>query len=382
MPQNINTVAIESAFAETDYMIISVNGTLRRVLVGDLIKMLESNDPKITIDTELSEESSNPVENKAVAKEVKQLKNDLAEKQPKGNYALASEVEALSSAVTDLQNEQVTEEDISELGFWKETDGKEYVDSEITDLEIRVGQQHLLFAEGETVEEALTWLETNGDTTKVYVLPDGFFYEYKETIVETGGVAYTNLLPTATDTDRTTIYNGVGYSDGSTRLSSSGSTSSATAEAMRASGFIAPVVEGDIVRIKNMNAVSGVNAYCIAYDSSNTKTNYQTLGVSGTVWQTTQSWCDYDSENNLFTITMTSELFGSNFNAIRFSGGITEDTIVTVNEEIKEGGGTAIVETWASSGQAFVPTEYDSQIANLTASSSPVLSCAFLSLSA
>lgn len=296
-------------------------------------------------------------------------------------------VDMLSEEIDDLNNQidnlgvGATQEQIAQIETNKNNIAKlqTELDDETTarenaiaDLNVRIGQQHLLFAQGETVEEALEWLETNGDKTKVYVLPNGFFYEYKETIVETDGVAYTNVLPSATDTDRKTIYNGIGYSNESTRLSSSGSVSSASVTEMRASGFISAKV-GDVIRIKNYYAKSGVQSYVISYNSSNTKVNYQSFGANTSyeTWyhstQTTHpAWYSVDKDNEIVTIELTETNFGTGFDAIRFSGVITDETIVTVNQEIKEGGGTSIVETWESTGQAFVPTDYDDEIARLT----------------
>lgn len=253
---------------------------------------------------------------------------------------------------------------------------------DVADLNVRIGQQHLLFAEGDTVEEALEWLKTNGDTSKVYVLPDGFFYEYKQTVVETGGVAYTNRLPQATDTDRTTIYGGDYNSDGvndgyitKNRLSSSGSISTTNNADCRASGFI-PASVGDVVRFKGTCGILSTSTYVIAYNSSNTKTGYKTFSTESTVvshpeystlrrYSAKVDWYTYNQEEDVITFTLTAANFGTGFNAIRFSGYMDENTIVTVNQEIKEGGGTTIVDTWASTGQAFVPTDYDEVIAEL-----------------
>ena len=65
-------------------------------------------------------------------------------------------------------------------------------------------------------------IEECTDTTMPYVLPDGYIYAYMLTEKVVGG--YENLLEKATDTDKTTIYNGTGYKDGE-RISSSGAVS-------------------------------------------------------------------------------------------------------------------------------------------------------------
>lgn len=285
---------------------------------------------------------------------------------------LESDVTKLNNDLTELKNKQVTEEDIANLGFWKETDGKTYVDSEITDLEIRLGQQHLTFAEGETVEEALEWLDANGDTSKVYVLPDGFFYEYKEVIVETDGPSYTNRLPLATDADRTTVYDDNGYLEDYRLSGSSGNPASAPGTGMCASGFITGVKPGDTLRIANATGKAGTSSYVITYDSSNTKVSNQGIAQNATTGEYSTPLSEISTygyqtlEDGVVVFKLDSALFGTGWDAIRVSGVFTDETIVTINEEIKEGGGTAIVKKWDSSGQAFVPTNYDSQIAKIT----------------
>ena len=271
-------------------------------------------------------------------------------KQPKGNYALSSELAA-------------------------ETTAREQA---VASLNARLGQQTVLIAEGETQEEAEAWLETDADKTKVYLMPDDTFWQYKKTTeITEGGVAYTNLLPTATDTDGVTIYggdyNGDGVNDGyktGTRLSgSSGSTGTAN-ENSHASGFITAEV-GDTVRIKGAKGCAGTTPYAIAYDSTYTKTGYQSFniksGTAGTVvdFSTTGTW--YTLADDIITFTLTSDLFGSGITSFRINGHFTADTIITVNQEIKEGGGTTttIVEKWATTGHGLVETNYDAVIAEL-----------------
>lgn len=215
------------------------------------------------------------------------------------------------------------------------------------------------------------------DTTKLYVLPDGMIWAYMltETEVE-GGAAYTNLLPLATDADRTTIYgedyNGDGVNDGyitGKRLSSSGTLSNENASCV--SGLIFPVTEGSVIRIKGTTPIqSSASAYMITYDGENTKIGHAEMPkVSDkSDWSstTTKSYYRYDAENNEITITLDST-FGTGYNAIRFSAGTIDDnTIVTVNEEIKNSEHTTITDyAWASTGHAFVPADYEDRIIDL-----------------
>lgn len=223
--------------------------------------------------------------------------------------------------------------------------------------------------------ESEEWLANNGDTNKLYVLPDGYIYAYMLTDVEVeSDPAYTNKLSLATDTDRITIYggdyNGDGVNDGyitGYRLTSSGGTSALSNAC--ASGFI-PAKVGDVLRIKGITPIQGTaSQYVITYNSSNTVVKH--LGLrdkdDNSDWGTvTTPWWKY--ENGIITITLESGSFGSDFNAIRFSAGIIDNnTIVTVNEEIVEGGTTETIKEyrWANTGHAFVPADYEDRILDL-----------------
>lgn len=291
--------------------------------------------------------------------------------------ATSEEVSSLKSDLTELQKKQVTADDIEELGFWKESDGKDYVDSEITDLEIRLGQQHITFAEGTTQEEAEAWLISTGDKTKAYVMPDGFYWTYRKTteVVE-GGATYTNRLPLATDTDRTTIYNGKGYKE-NTKLSGSGggaSTAGTGKEAMCSSGFIFPVIAEDKLYIKGIRPVSGSNHYVVGYDSSNARTGNDTLQYvssdDGLIWSETgaaQSGTYTLEDDGTIVYTINTSKLGANVNAVRICAEMDENTIVTINEEIKESSSTTVVvEKWASTGYAFNDVaDYGDEVAEI-----------------
>ena len=222
---------------------------------------------------------------------------------------------------------------------------------------------------GQLKPEYANSIEECTDTSKLYVLPDGFIYAWMLTEKEVdNGPAYTNLLPLAKNTDRTTIYNGKGYKEG-TKLSGSGGGESAVSSALCASGFI-PAVAGNVLRIKGISPVTASTHYVVAYNSANTRTGNTTLyfgSKDGVLyWQTKAEAQNaiYTIDNDVITLTLTEAHFGSGFNAIRISAKMDGDTIVTINEEIKEGGGTTIVKeyAWTSTGHAFVPADYEDRI--------------------
>ena len=144
---------------------------------------------------------------------------------------------------------------------------------------------------------------------------------------------YKNWLPFATNADRKTIMNDVGYKEGYRLSSSSGSESKN--DAMCASGFIFPCKVGDVVRIKGTKPQKGAGSYLIAYNSSNAKTGYQSFAqtTDGSDWSTVGG----HYQNGVLTYTLDESSFGTGFDAFRFSAGvIDENTIVTINEEITE----------------------------------------------
>ena len=159
----------------------------------------------------------------------------------------------------------------------------------------------------------------NFSTVKAITIPEGSVKKITcgDIVWWEKSIAFTNLLPFATDLDRVTIYNGVGYKT-NTRLSSSTSTvgKAVAFTGMCTSGFI-PCKEGDVLRIKGISHKSGTASYIIAFDSANAMVGYKAYSATEP------------------TITLDSTTFGTGFNAIRFSAGvIDESTIVTINEEI------------------------------------------------
>lgn len=208
-----------------------------------------------------------------------------------------------------------------------------YVDNAITNLNAQGIQQTFCMAQGATLDECLAWLDENGDRTKAYILHGSVSDEIYGCMRKVINVEPENEIPKSTDTDRKTIYNGKGYALG-TRINSSGAitTSGAPAE-MGVTGFI-PAKVGDVIKATNYGANRSYTSYIASYDASNNCTGKFTLG----------------SDHADFTITLDAETFGSNFDAVRISGDITDATSI-IN---KSTGGTKIVDKWESTGHKFV----------------------------
>ena len=129
-----------------------------------------------------------------------------------------------------------------------------------------------------------------------------------------------NWLPRATDADRTTIYNGIGYKIGE-RLSSSGNVEASSKmleQGMCTTGYI-PAKPGDVLRISGFDLSAGTNYYIIAYDQNNTKTGHVV----------------FSEIPSPHTAILTANSLGSNFNAIRFCArNLSVNTFVTLNQEL------------------------------------------------
>jgi len=227
--------------------------------------------------------------------------------------------------------------------------------------------------------ESLEWLEANGDPSKIYILLDetdpqvGKYFVRKAT-TQVGGPEYTNLLPNAVDTDGVTIYGGDYDGDGKpdgfltdTRLSGSSGLPAVSSGGMCASGFI-PASDGAVVRIKGTAPVTGVQSYLITYDSAMARLGNVGFGQDVGVWAPSAYQSDQVTyEDGILTVTLDSSVFGTGIAFVRVSGHMDENTIITVNQEISENGGTVLIEKWASTGHAFVPADYDTEIADLWA---------------
>lgn len=171
---------------------------------------------------------------------------------------------------------------------------------------------------------------------KIYVdhYGPGIDREFDYTVIDPSAPSYTNMLPSATDTDGS-VYNDVGYAVGQ-RLNSSGTAESYTG--MYLTGFI-PVSFGDVVRLKNVTWQYGVtsgitsNNQRISFYDANKSHLGQTngTGAGGTL-------AGVKDANNIwtqFTVRNSSGLTLDNVAYFRLCcAGITSESIITVNEEI------------------------------------------------
>lgn len=225
-------------------------------------------------------------------------------------------------------------------------------------------------------------IEECTETDKMYVLPDGFIYAYMETEV-VGGVSYTNLVPTSTDTDGS-IYNGTGYKE-NVRLSSSGSISGSAQNGSVTTGFI-PWTSCGVVRIKGAiwqmfdNEHYYLNFYAADKSFIYGISSAQCIADAGTGSAFSHITTSYDETTGITIIDTSScanyasSITDAAKNAAYFrlnAKGKGTDLIVTVNEEIKEATSTTSY-AWTNTGHAFVQADYEDRIIALEDSSEDV----------
>lgn len=205
------------------------------------------------------------------------------------------------------------------------------------------------------VPEFANTIEECADTTKLYVLPDGFLYAYMKK-----DRSYINQLPISLD-GTGGIYNSAGYK-ANTRWSVSSGTEG-SADGIYLSGYI-PVKPGDIVRIGNitMNQKSEKNQGCTiqffagigvhALQAQHNAWSGDSTTVHSPVW-------DHASQLTQFTVPID----GTEYTYIRLQAEyMGTDSVVTVNEEIVE---NTAGYSWENTGHAFVPADYESRIVEL-----------------
>lgn len=195
------------------------------------------------------------------------------------------------------------------------------------------------------------------DTTKLYVLPDGYLYAYMKHTVSSN---YTNQLPIAVGTDGLVYNGGMGYKVGC-RLNSSGVETATNGVSL--TGFI-PCRPGDVIRLKNMNFQSGdtSSAHRLGvYNSAKASILVRNSGDVGI------NYADgfgavLDDAGAIVQFIIPPEHTDAAYFRIS-AANIGETSVITVNQEIKEGTTTAY--GWVSTGHAFVPADYEDRIMEL-----------------
>lgn len=240
-------------------------------------------------------------------------------------------------------------------------------------LQKLIGSVNKIKAEGlQQVPLFVSSIEECTDTSKLYVLPDGYIYAYMLTEVEEKP-SYTNVLKTAqTSATDATPFNGTGYqvdkcfkTDGSIEDASTFATQQTGGKNL-ITGFI-PITSTDKIYFDKAYIYKfGTTRFaCWYYDKNGSKLRYispNTLN-SGT-WA---SAATMGATNNVVCLDMAAlQAAASSFSDvqyakfIRFSlqtdGSDPSEAVITINEPITAGGGTSTEYAFASTGIPFVST--------------------------
>lgn len=216
-------------------------------------------------------------------------------------------------------------------------------------------------------------LNESGDTSKLYVLPDGCIYAFLSKTTD----GYTNQIPLSIDTDGS-IYNKVGYKE-KARISSSGQEGNLTytddcTNPVFITGLIS-VIAGDILRFEN------------CYIDTKEKENYSKYGQNGwslriayynnsKIYKASDTWtepsdnieAEVDGSGLCKKITISDQFVNNAYKYIRLCiapTGAVADAIVTINEEITGNSESGVVREWKNTGCAFVPADYEKRIIKL-----------------
>ena len=176
----------------------------------------------------------------------------------------------------------------------------------------------------------------NRAAKKIYVdhYGPGIDREFDYTVIDPSAPSYTNLLPSAIDTDGS-IYNGVGWKEGY-RINGSGEPEEISGSYL--TGFI-PVKFGDVVHLKNVKwqygnatGLSSANQRVSFYDANKTQlaqaTGTSLGGVLSGVKDDNNIWTQF-TVKNFSGVTLDKAAY-FRLNCAEISG----DSIITVNEEI------------------------------------------------
>lgn len=274
--------------------------------------------------------------------------------------SLNANMEIIDGALKEKANNKDIPTKVSELtndsGFLTEVELTEEQLTEITDAVI----------ESQKIE-IVNSIDEMTDTTKRYVLPDGYIYEYK--LVETVGGNYTNLVPTATTTQGgTEIYNELGYYNGKYVSSSNSYGTDANCVA---TGHIASTLSdtyAPTIYVKGIILDNSVNSHCRMYFNKPDGTTFELNILNSSVYYTITTLDEKYYKlspilDNGKPMIKDNAMEGGNI-TFRISGvGTGENLIITIDEPIEDS--TILSYEWVNTGLTFTPTDYGDKITAL-----------------
>lgn len=209
------------------------------------------------------------------------------------------------------------------------------------------------------VAESVTWLNENGDPTKVYIVPNadgqgGKVYAYAETeaVLEPDNVLAENPLLGDKDIN-------VGVVKG-VRLSSSTGNETTNSGAL-STGFI-PCDDDDILTVTGWRGINGTSMYIIAYDVNKARLANVTIGVRGTTdfrispatkWATVDDGTDTFVTNPLTSVMSTETVTITGIGYIRLCADV--NVADTMEVYVNKSSTVDTVAAWYAFAD-FVPT--------------------------
>lgn len=236
----------------------------------------------------------------------------------------------------------------------------------------------LIDSKAQLVPEFANSVDECTDTSKVYVLPDGYIYAY----TAKNGELFTNQIKNAIDIDGEPYNDGLGYKKGWRIGANFNGTDDATFGVNgyaddRPNGAITGLIPYDPSTIKKIR-VSGFktnydsDCYIAFYDENFRAFNDQRGRISYYVESYNQTYEDesaFDGAVKTFTFDLDTFSAATNwyseqiknkakYVAFSISNVDTERLVVTFDEEIAFGTNYA----WRNTGHAFVPADYEDRI--------------------
>ena len=198
-------------------------------------------------------------------------------------------------------------------------------------------------------------IEECTDTSKLYVLPDGYIYAY----MAHEEYPFTNQIPLSIDTDKT-VYNGFGYKSGY-RINREGLEVEQSGDAV--TGFI-PIKVGDVLHFKNIDYKPGntVSAGYLAFYNGNFENIQAARDTDGldAIGFVVDAYTTDETTGQLTSLTVRDK-YNNGVSYFRISSPQLDNTsIITLNEEIT--GEPVLTYRWTNTGHAFVPADYEDRI--------------------
>jgi lysophospholipase L1-like esterase len=233
---------------------------------------------------------------------------------------------------------------------------------------------------GQLQPEYADSIENCTDTTKLYVLPDGFIYAYMLTEVD-NTPTYKNVIKTAqTSATDTTPLNSTGYEINKC-FTSTAATEDASSFATQMSGGTNFIT--GFIPITGNEKFYFDKAYLFGFDSSRFYNWFYDANGSKLVALrpnqiksgTAGDAVTMGANNNVVCLDVAKLKAISTFANLQYAkfarfslqtdGSDPADAVITINEPITGGGGTTTSYAWVSTGHAFVPADYEDRIVKL-----------------